>query len=249
MKNKLLKSMLASLLGLTISAAVQAVPIVGGLGTTAAKPALDFSAYNGDHAGILTVGGFQFAERFVGQTVVGEIGPSTSVLTDPLHDRVTGSPTGGSLQLETTGTGSSPSNIGVFSAYNAVHGYGSDGTGLYGAGALSILFPQTLSEIGFNILGALGATTNALFFQFFEADGTQIGSELAMHAVSGSYGFKINPQAYSGTGIRGMTVSNLDQGGIALQFPKQTVPAPATLLLLAGGLGLMRIFRLPGRAV
>ncbi len=249
MKSRLLRSALVGIFSLIASVGVQAVPIVGGLGTAATSPTLDFSGYGVANAGVLTVGGFQFAERFAGQTVTGVAGPSVSGFPNLQYDNVTGTPVGGSLQLATTGTGNDPSNVGVLSAWNAVYGYGSDGSGIYGVGALSILFPQTLSEIGFDIIGALGAATDALFFQFFEADGTQIGSELAMHAVNGIYGFKIDPLAYSGPGIRGMTVFNLDQGGIALQFQKQTVPAPATLLLLVGGLGLMRIFRLPGRGV
>ncbi len=248
MKNKLLRSGLIGLFGLIINAGVQAVPIVGGLGTNAVSPALDFSTHNGDYAGVLTVDGFQFAEHFNGQVVSSQIGPTVtlpiigSVL--PEHDVVTGTPTG-PLSLAPAGTGTGPNNIGVIGAINAVYGYGSDGTGLKGVGALSILFPHNLFEIGFNIIGAAGGT-DTLFFQFFEADGQLIGNELVMDALNGSYGFKTD-LSYNGLGIRGMTISNLDEGGLALVFPKKTVPAPATLLLLIGGLGLISVRRLRGR--
>ncbi len=249
MKSKLLKNALTGLFGLIISAGVQAVPIVGGLGTVAATPALDFSAFDGEHAGILTVDGFQFAERFVGQTVSPQVGPSVILmpwgLIDPEHDTVTTASTGNPLALASAGTGIGPNNIGVIGAANAVFGYGPDKYGLYGVGALSILFPDNLFEIGFDIIGAAGGS-DTLFFQFFEADGQLIGDKLVMDALNGSYGFKTD-HSYTGPGIRGMTVFNQDTGGLALVFPKQTVPTPATLLLLIGGLGLMMIFRLRGR--
>jgi len=244
MNKKLLSLLSVVVLSVATGSLVQAAPILGGLGSspTGSMTQVNFTA-SGDYSGVLTQDGVSFAEHFVGQAMSVSPGPAiVGYSGGPGHDIINGLPNA-PLTLATAGTGFDPNNINVVQSANMVRGFGPDNNDQYGVGAVSMLFSSSVFGVGFDLIGgaynASGGNMDigTLFVSFFEMDGTLLNA-LTLNAQNGSYFFGLDG-GYTGSGIGGISVWNLDQGGIGLaniSYESASVPEPGTFLLMALGL-------------
>jgi hypothetical protein len=213
----LLKSAMVFVSGVLLSTHLQALPInsvpygsIVGNGFVdfedlpqVAAPGLNFDA-------IFASNGTQFAERFVGQTLSfsGNFDVLSGAPTNPL-----------ALQA-----GAPSMNINVFdfdpTNGNVLTGLGPLGFPNFdaiGEGAVSILFDFDQAAFGFQLLGGDGGTGT---IDFYRRDGSLISSVGVSGLANDFYGFAREGDVKD---IAGISISNLDPAGIAIDNLKFTV--------------------------
>ncbi len=228
---------------LLISATVAvAAPINPILYVNSGNTVVDFNDVAGSpfpgtlYDGILVSGGASFAERFVGQTLSfnGDL------------DVLSGTPSGPlALQVGTPGQNLS---VGTDTGGGGLYPYGPNGypspTG-YGEGAWAVLFPNLTARFGFEVEFGEDVTSTVIV-QAFRADGSLIDSLTvnltpAIIGFGGFFGFEREGGL---TDIAGVSVHTTDPGGLGYfgvryDTAQVTAPEPATLTMLAMGVGLL----------
>jgi hypothetical protein len=171
--------------------------------------------------GILSSGGLDFAERFVGQilTFNGDL------------DELSGLPTG-PLTLQVGNPGQNLS-VGQDLGDNGLYPYGPKGfpnADGYGEGAFALLFPAPVSEFGFESFFSSGGE---IFVQFFKNNGEFI--DVVVVAGGGTFGFEREGLIKD---IAGVTIHTLDPGGLAYDniVYGEPIPIPGAVWLLGSGL-------------
>ncbi len=166
----------------------------------------DFGSFSGlIHRGITTYVAIEDPDLGVaiGEKLVGQV---LSIMDG--FDVVSGTPTA-PLALDTSVPASSSVNVLNYRGSPVVDGLGSANLSLAGAigvGALTFLFDNDQSFVGFNLVGAHGGVVRV---QFFDRNATPIGDLTIDEAISGAYVF-----GSENTGIAAMVVTNRDFGGM-----------------------------------
>jgi hypothetical protein len=186
--------------------------------------------------GVVVDSGVAFAEKFVGQTQGANFD----------FDTLSGTPTG-PLTLSPGAAGQNV-NLITYEGGNVLTGVGVlgnlDADGI-GEGALSFLFSSDQSQFGFQLVGGDGGDAD---LSFFRADGSLIQTVTVNNLADAFYGFQSDGGLKD---IRGVSITNLDEGGIGVDNikydvesripnPNGGVPEPtswALMLLGFGGLG------------
>jgi PEP-CTERM motif len=213
------------LLSVAFTSASQAAVIQINPATLVANTTIDFeTTSSGLIAGILDLNGANFAEHFVGQTVnlVGSF------------DVVSGAPTN-PLTLQAGGAGN---NIAITSFGSQVVFGPVNGSLANGGGALSVLFDNDQTSLGFDLSQSDGGS---VFLSFFSRTGTELGTLTLSPIVVGPVAFAVTG---GGPGIAGITITNNDGGGLPydnFRFSTTQVPEPTALMLL--GIGVLAAAR------
>lgn len=186
--------------------------------------------------GVLTSGGVQFGERFVGQELAVAKAPRPGQIAQDWFDDLSfGSPTAGLTLL----SGAAGANLGAYhygdadgAALAGIGPRNSDGSDPFGFGAISARFAAPVSALGLQLRDADGG---AITLQLYRADGGLIEAVDLSGRGDGLY-------AFSRTGgvadIAGFTLTNRDSYyGIAIDnLVLSAVPEPASALLILPGL-------------
>jgi PEP-CTERM motif len=210
--------------------AAEIVPVAyGTVGTTYQASFEDVAGGAGfgtNYDAILPSGTLSFAERLAGQTL------SASGNFDVLS----GSPVNPlGLQIGAPGR-----NLAVATVLgsNVLVGLGPLGYGdpdAAGEGAVAVLFPSDVSQVGFEVVG--NNAGGNLFLSFFRRDGTLVEdvTQPITTSVSASFGFaRVGDVA----DIAGVSIYNDDLSGLSFDnFRAAAVPEPSTLALT--GLGML----------
>ncbi|MBI4652594.1 PEP-CTERM sorting domain-containing protein [Candidatus Desantisbacteria bacterium] len=176
--------------------------------------------------------GAMFGEHFAGQTL--SYNGNSDVLS--------GAPTGGTLNLV---AGSASQNLNVFNySSNVLTGLGPLGFPDFdaiGEGAISLVFDNDQSEFGFQLLGGdMGSA-----YIYFYARNASLIDTIQLNNLSDSYyGFSREGGVND---IAGISIYNLDGGGIGFDNLKHDVPGknenpvpePSTMLLLGIGVAVL----------
>ena len=113
-----------------------------------------------------------------------------------------------------------------------------------GEGAITILFPQAQSEIGFDLFGAEGVSGQPMYLQFFDSNGNSSPLDLLVidSPMDKSYAFRF--EGLSGD-IRGVSIYNIDFGGFGIDNVRfNSVPEPTGFgLLMVAAFGLAAFVR------
>lgn len=200
--------------------------------------------------------GLTFGERFAGQAL-GTV-PVTSPLfpgsTTSDHDTLSGTPT----SMLTLLSGNPSENISITRALSSGGGGNyrisgnapiQNGLTLRGEGALSLLFDDDQSQLGFSVTGAGGISnrqpvpSGPVTAQFFRRDGSLIDSlELALGSVSSisHFGFLREGGLVD---IAGVSLTNIDAFGVSYDdfiysytAIETAVPEPSSLLVMTAAL-------------
>lgn len=179
---------------------------------------------------LLVAGPAQYGERFEGQT-----GPSGR-----FWDQLSGQPSGPLILLP--GEPSQNLHLKGYGAITTLAGCSSIGGGCpfgtaEGEGAISILLDRDASRFAIRIFGA---TEGSARFEFFAVDGSILGSHRLDFVLRNStYTFR----ATEGERIRGISITNMDPGGISFSNPSFTFLSEPRGLTLAGLAALLALFR------
>jgi hypothetical protein len=160
----------------------------------------------------------RFGESFSGQTVSSVGG----------FDALSGSPTG----PLTVATGIPNQNLCIFDngEGNLLTGLSSTGFPNFdaiGEGSLVFLFTDDQAEFGFQLAGGDGGSA---FLNFFRRDGSLVSSIQVDGLSSAYYGFVRDGGVQD---IAGVSIHNVDGGGIGLDNLRFTIPAPS-MAMMAG---------------
>jgi hypothetical protein len=202
-----------------------------------------------NYDGILTSGGAQFAERFVGQalsTLSVPFSGDFDVLSDSASNPL-------ALQV-----GAPNQNLDVFTDIfgdNILAGLGPVGfpdLDAIGAGSVALLFSSDKSEVGFDVFGIDGG--GSITIDFFRRDGSLIDT-ISIPTVAGTDVVTLSFQRVPTINdIAGFSIQNTDPAGLGydnIRFGTSMVtPLPAlssmTLALLITLLGLVGMLALRG---
>ncbi|THD64123.1 MAG: PEP-CTERM sorting domain-containing protein [Phenylobacterium sp.] len=163
-----------------------------------------------DYDGVVVDNGVAFAERFKGQTLS----------YNGNFDVLSGNPTG-PLTLV---AGAPNQNLNIFTeissnvlAPDGPVGYPND-DGI-GEGAVSFLFSTDQSQFGFQLVGGNGGDATV---SFYANDGSLLQSITLTNLSSAAYGFETDGGLKD---VRGVSITNVDPYGIALDNLKYDVPS------------------------
>lgn len=194
---------------------------------------------------ILISGGVGFGERFSGQ----------QLSTSGNFDVPSGSPIGPlTLQVGSTGENLYPVTARVFSLQplqldNVLAGIGKRGASSnsgVGEGSISILFSSDQSQFGLQLFGVTAGNT---YFNFFRDDGSLIQSFTERVSNKSYLGFFRDAGIKD---IRGVTIWNDDNGGLAIDNVKHDVASSISAVPEAGTsslalAGLLALFTVAGK--
>lgn len=180
---------------------------------------------------ILTLDGVSFAERFQGQT----LGVAVNGVGDE-QDTLSGTP----ASPLTLVPGAPNQNLNVFESSIVdprLNGNGPlgfpDFSGI-GEGAISLLFDHDVAEF---IVDAEGFNGGVIKYQFYARNGALLDM-LDLGPFGSTSGSPVNQTfAFRSTGalIAGVSVTNLDNGGVGmdnLRFQSEAVPEPSTFAMI-----------------
>lgn len=237
-----LSTLAALWLGLATGAA-QAGPTVevayASLGGTAITFA-ELVAAPGDSVlidGLLTSGGVQFGERFVGQELAVAKTPRSATAQDWFDDLSFGSPTSGLALL----AGAAGANLGAYhygdadgAALFGVGPQNSDGSDPSGFGSLAARFALPVSALGLQLRDVDGG---AVTLSLYRLDGSLIEAVDLSGRTDGFYAFS---RTGSAADIAGFTLTNRDgYYGVSMDnlvVGATPVPEPASAALALAGL-------------
>jgi len=208
---------------------------------TLSGPAITFSALTAGPFdavyidGLLSSGGVQFGERFVGQELaVAKVPRPGEVAQDWFDDLSFGTPTAGLTLL----AGAAGANLGAYQ-YNDADGAALFGVGPLvgdadGFGAISARFASPVSALGFQLRDVDGG---AVTLSLYRTDGSLIEAVDLSGRSDGRFAFARTGGAMD---IAGFTLTNRDSYyGVSLDnlvLATAPVPEPASALLMLPGL-------------
>lgn len=176
---------------------------------------------------ILISGGVAFGERFSGEQLgtSGDFDVPSGTPNGPLALQVGAS--GKNLYVATYGV----SSLQPLQIDNVLFGIGkrgaSNNSGL-GEGSISILFSSDQSQFGLQLIGVTGGNT---YFNFFRDDGSLIQSLITRASHKSYLGFFRDAGIKD---IRGVTIWNDDNGGMAIDNVKHDVASSISAVPEAG---------------
>jgi hypothetical protein len=184
-----------------------------------------------NYDGVVTSGNVDFAERFLGQTLSynGNFDVLSGVGSAPLTPQV----------------GAPNQNVAIYTdifANNIIAGLGPLGypnLDAIGEGALAMLFPLRISEVGFDVFGIDGG--GSLTINFFRADGSRIDTITLPTVMSPDIVRLAFQRVDSIDDIAGITIENDDPAGLGygnIQFGAALLhPTPALSYVALGLVG------------
>jgi len=187
--------------------------------------------------GLLSSGGVQFGERFVGQELAVAKAPRPGAIAQDWFDDLTfGSPTAGLTLM----AGALGANLGAYH-YGDAHGaalagigpQNTDGSDPFGFGAISARFAAPVSGLGLQLRDSDGG---AITLSLYRNDGSLIE---ALDLSGRSDGFYAFSRTGGAADIAGFTLTNRDSYyGVAIDnlVLAAPVPEPASAALALGGL-------------